>query len=85
MVRCQVFLITYLGSDMPSLPLDAIGPVDQALYNVEGTTHRCEHMKWGSERPSQRLIILHGIVHYWKVSFQQEMSKGVGDLMGGFF
>ena len=54
-MRCQVFLITYLGSDMPSLPLDAIGPVDQAWYNVEGTTQRCEHVKWGSEAPSGHL------------------------------
>lgn len=85
MVRCQVFFITYLGSDMPSLPLDATGPVDQGWYNVEGTTHRCEHMKRSSERPSQRLTTLRGVLHYWEVLFQQEMSKGVGDLMGGFF
>lgn len=71
MVRCQVFFITYLGSDMLSLPLDAIGHVDQAWYNVEGTTHRCEHTKWESERPSHGLTTLHGILHYWEVLFQQ--------------
>lgn len=35
-MRGQVFFITSLGSDMPSLPLDAIGRVDQAWYNVGG-------------------------------------------------
>ena len=82
--RRQVSFITYFGSDMPSLPLDAVGNIDQPWYNVEGTTHRCEYMKRGSERPSQRLPSLHDLLNYWEFLFQQEMGQGDGNLMCRF-
>lgn len=82
--RRQVSFIAYFGSDMPSLPLDATGHIDQRWYSVEGTTHRCEYMKRGSERLSQRLPTPHDLLNYWEFLFQQEMGKGDGNLMCRF-